>query len=143
MLKRFERDSDLPLKLLVVAGTKEDAQNLDHHLDGALSGARSVVTDAGRGVVEILPTDVNKASAIRRVLQARGIAPETVATFGDSENDLEMLREFALGFAMGNGVEAAKAEADEILGRDDPAANDKPVIAAKVRSLLPLICNQQ
>lgn len=136
LVARLEKDEALPLKIMLIAGNERDAVTLDRFLDTELQLSRSVVSDPKRGVVEILPSDVNKAVAIRKVIAARGLDPQRVGIFGDSENDVEMLRGFGVGFAMASGMPAAKAAADEVIGGVDPPANDTPVIAETVRSLL-------
>lgn len=68
-------------------------------------------TDIG---CEISDAAVNKASALKRYADSRGIDLGQVMAIGDNENDLEMLRLAGIGAAVGNATEAAKAAADYI-----------------------------
>ena len=57
---------------------------------------------------------MSKAHAIELVCQHLNFSIEQVVAFGDSENDLSMLKTVGLGVAMGNGNEHVKAIADDI-----------------------------
>ena len=48
------------------------------------------------------------------ILNRYGIAKEEAMAFGDSENDLEMLKAAGIGVAMGNGSAESKAIADYV-----------------------------
>lgn len=64
------------------------------------------------GVVEINPSGFSKATGIQKVCELFGILRENTYAFGDSENDLDMLKYVAHGVAMGNGTANAKAAAE-------------------------------
>lgn len=63
---------------------------------------------------DIISRDGGKANAMREVLRRYGIAAQESMAFGDSENDMEMLRAAGIGVAMGNATESAKTAADYI-----------------------------
>ena len=42
-------------------------------------------------MIDIVPPDVNKATALKKILETLNISPEDVIAFGDNENDREML----------------------------------------------------
>jgi hypothetical protein len=63
-------------------------------------------------VVELVPKGHTKATGMQRMCEALGIPREDTIAFGDSVNDLDMLRYAGTGVAMGNGCEEAKAAAD-------------------------------
>jgi hydroxymethylpyrimidine pyrophosphatase-like HAD family hydrolase len=65
-------------------------------------------------VVEVFDTRAGKWGAIGRHAGRLGIDLSRVAAIGDETNDVDMLRGAALGIAMGNAVEAAKAVADRV-----------------------------
>lgn len=65
-------------------------------------------------VVEGVPKGFSKASGIRFVCEKLGIAHENTYAFGDSVNDVEMLKYVAHGIAMGNGTEEAKQASDYV-----------------------------
>ena len=67
-----------------------------------------------RGLVEISPPRVTKASGLAAVAAERGIAAADVVAFGDMPNDLEMLRWAGHGVAMGNAHPVLLEVADEV-----------------------------
>ncbi|MBR3694197.1 MAG: HAD family hydrolase [Erysipelotrichales bacterium] len=64
--------------------------------------------------IDILPAGVNKATAIAKAVAHFGFTMENVMVFGDSYNDIEMLREAKIGVCMGNGSDDAKEAADYV-----------------------------
>lgn len=67
-----------------------------------------------RGLVEISPWRVTKATGLAAVADDLGIAAADVLAFGDMPNDLQMLRWAGHGVAMGNAHPAVLAAADEV-----------------------------
>ena len=65
-------------------------------------------------VFEILPGGFSKAKGIQWICDYLGIAHEDTYAFGDSVNDLEMLRYVEHGIAMGNATKVAKEAADYV-----------------------------
>lgn len=65
-------------------------------------------------VVEIIPSGYSKATGIEKVCEILDIPLENTYAFGDSANDLEMLRYVAHGVAMGNGTKEAKESAEYV-----------------------------
>lgn len=63
---------------------------------------------------EIAGKGVNKATALERYAASQKISLDEVLAIGDNENDLEMLHLAAVGAAVGNATETAKAAADYI-----------------------------
>lgn len=66
--------------------------------------------------VDVIPASSGKGTAIARVLEHFGLDASQAMAFGDSQNDLEMLRAVGVGVAMGNATPQAKAAADQICG---------------------------
>ncbi len=69
--------------------------------------------DTGSGL-EISGPKVSKAQGIRRLCAAMSISMRNVLAIGDSENDIDMLRDCGVGVAMGNAIKPVKAVADAI-----------------------------
>jgi HAD superfamily hydrolase (TIGR01484 family) len=65
-------------------------------------------------MVEVVPKGYTKATGIQKVCEKLGIAREDTYAFGDSANDIEMLRYAGHGICMGDGTEDAKAAADYV-----------------------------
>lgn len=54
--------------------------------------------------VEFIPMGVNKAKGIEQILEYTGIPKENTYAFGDSANDIDMIKYVKYGVAMGNAV---------------------------------------
>ena len=63
---------------------------------------------------DIVPVGCSKADGMRRILEARGLAPENAIAFGDGGNDAEMIALAGVGVAMGNALEAVRRRADYV-----------------------------
>ena len=72
------------------------------------------VITSGNVWVDFLPYDCNKATALKILLDKMSISPEDVISFGDQQNDVEMLTLTGKSYAMSGAVPEAKACADEI-----------------------------
>jgi HAD superfamily hydrolase (TIGR01484 family) len=67
-----------------------------------------------RGLVEVSPPGVTKATGLAEVARRHGVHAGDVVAFGDMPNDLEMLRWAGHGVAMGNAHPALLEVADEV-----------------------------
>ncbi|MCH5155352.1 MAG: excinuclease ABC subunit UvrC [Clostridiales bacterium] len=65
-------------------------------------------------MIECIPRGVDKAEGIKYVADCYGIPMSQVMTFGDSFNDIAMLKSAGLGVAMGNAKAQVKEVADYI-----------------------------
>lgn len=81
--------------------------------------------------LEVIPSAVNKGMGLRAACEAARLTPAQAVAFGDSENDIEMLRLAGLGVAMGNAEATVKAAADRVT-----LSNNDNGIAAVVKALL-------
>ncbi len=63
-------------------------------------------------LLEILPLNVDKRSALMRLIKILGIKREELMAIGDGYNDITMIEFAGLGVAMGNASDAVKAVAD-------------------------------
>lgn len=89
-----------------------------------LSGRRKYsLVNEGRGI-EIMKAGVSKAEGLRDVCRhLPGAEMQNILAIGDSENDIEMLRECGLGVAMGNAAGCVKAASDAVtLGNSEDGA---------------------
>lgn len=80
--------------------------------------------------VEITERNMNKSQGVRRLAEHLGIEQSQIVAFGDSENDVEMLKYVGLGVAMGNGGSHVKAIADQIT-----QSNDEEGVAVTLKQL--------
>lgn len=69
---------------------------------------------ASKRWLEVMPKGVSKASGLRKVSQATGISFDEMMSFGDSENDVEMLKATGISIVMGNALDEVKKYADRI-----------------------------
>jgi Cof subfamily protein (haloacid dehalogenase superfamily) len=72
------------------------------------------ITNSHPNNLELNPLGVSKASGLEEICKLTGIEMHEVVAMGDSLNDLFMIQEAGLGFAMGNAQEAVKLAADFI-----------------------------
>ncbi|WP_058913044.1 Cof-type HAD-IIB family hydrolase [Entomohabitans teleogrylli] len=84
----------------------ETLARLNAALDGLL-----VPVSSGHGSIDLIIPGIHKANGLRILQDRWGIDDSEVMAFGDSGNDLEMLRQSRYSFAMANAAEAAKAAA--------------------------------
>ena len=69
------------------------------------------VAKSSNTLLEIMQQGVNKAEAVKRLCEIKGIRMEYTMAFGDNYNDLEMLEAVKYGVAMGNAPEAIQKKA--------------------------------
>jgi hydroxymethylpyrimidine pyrophosphatase-like HAD family hydrolase len=81
--------------------------------------------------LEVTYKGVDKATALMALGQQLGIAPSEMVGIGDRENDVTMLRQVALGIAMGNAPSTVQAEADWVTG-----TNNQDGVATAIERLL-------
>lgn len=84
--------------------------------DGAFFLAHFDLCDLGIGLAEMSLKGVDKGVGVRHALEALGSAPRRTYAFGDSENDLPMLREVDVPVAMGNALPQVKDIASYVTG---------------------------
>ena len=88
-------------------------------------------TTSGVPFLEIAAAGVSKESTLSLIADALGILPAETMAFGDSGNDLGMLRWAGRGVAMGNAIQAAQEAADLIT-----ATNNEDGVALVIERLL-------
>ncbi|PHJ18413.1 cof family hydrolase subfamily protein [Cystoisospora suis] len=60
------------------------------------------------GNIEVIPRDISKAKGIDILLRHLGVQKDQVLALGDSENDLEMLKDVPWSICVGNACNSAK-----------------------------------
>jgi len=73
------------------------------------------IVTSGNGWVDLQTYDTNKGNALTKLLSGLNIKPEECISFGDQQNDVEMLTLTGKSYAMTDAVPEAKAVADEIV----------------------------
>lgn len=69
-------------------------------------------TSSNDKVIEIMEKDVNKFNGISEIGSFLGINKNEIAAIGDQDNDIPMLENSILSFAMGNSIEKVKKVCD-------------------------------
>ncbi|MDO4867670.1 MAG: Cof-type HAD-IIB family hydrolase [Clostridia bacterium] len=78
----------------------------------ALLPPQLAVVQTAAFYLEVIPRSIDKGRGLRSACDALGIDPAETIAFGDSENDIPMLRAAGTGVAMANASEEVKAAAD-------------------------------
>ena len=109
--------------------TKEKAINIKEKL---LAFSNDIsVTIANDVYVDVNPKGITKFEGLHNLGAMIDIDPEEMMAFGDSGNDVEMLKNVGIGIAMGNATEEAKKVADEVIGDNTTTA-----IAERINKVL-------
>lgn len=72
----------------------------------------------GKLVITITASAANKGKALLACCQHMDIDPDTVVTFGDAENDIEMFKVSGASVAMGQATASIKAAATHVTGNN-------------------------
>ncbi len=99
-----------PEKILIVS--PEEKNSARRELLVAEFGDAAQIVQSKRRYLEITNANALKSTALEWLVQYLGLSMEEVLAIGDSNNDVEMLREAGIGVAVANAVPAAKSEAD-------------------------------
>ena len=75
---------------------------------------KCVITRWHANAVDIIAPDGGKRAAVEQYCRDNGWAREEIIAFGDSDNDLEMIRYAGIGVALGNAEPEVKAAADYV-----------------------------
>ena len=82
-----------------------------------IRGAQGVkIAVSWNRAVDVIPASSGKGTAIAKVLEYFRLDAAQAMAFGDSLNDLEMLKAVGVGVAMGNAADEVKAVADDVCG---------------------------
>jgi len=137
------RTNDMPLTLMSdLAGGLSFApfkilMSVDPSVIGEIQNRIAPLLPAGLTIVrtapfymEVIPAHINKGVGLLKACEAIGIDPSETVAFGDSENDIEMLRIAGIGIAMANADQKVKNAADRVT-----LSNNDNGIAAALRNL--------
>ena len=76
-------------------------------------------TTSSYGMIEIMQKNVNKFNALSEIGKFLGINKEEMAAIGDQDNDMPMLKNVGLSFAMGNAIDEVKKISDHTVSTND------------------------
>lgn len=101
-----------PTKLVCIAH-ENVVKQLEKDLSKLFAGKLSV-TRSGAHFLELTAAAANKGNAVKFLAEMLNIPQSEVMCFGDSTNDISMIKYAGLGVCVGNGMEETKAAADLI-----------------------------
>ena len=110
-----------PSKILVMT-PDENIKDFVEAGQKALNG-EVVFCESRKFLIEIMPSGIDKGTAVKHVPDSYGIDIDDVICVGDSDNDLAMIRVAGLGVATANALDRVKIHADYIA----PSCNDSPI----------------
>lgn len=116
MLTIDEMENNPVLKIDVTFDTQEQADLFMKKMDPCLHfiPAGGYTSGFGAKAGEIMMQGVSKGAAIEDFMKSVGEPIDNAYAFGDSTNDIEMLKTAGTSIAMGNGAKEAKEAADYI-----------------------------
>lgn len=82
-------------------------------------GSKIYAAVSGFGSIDIMSANVNKSLGLQHLCEKLNISLDNVMSFGDNTNDLEMLQESGLSFAMKNAKSQILKAADRITKDDN------------------------
>ena len=108
-----------PLLKIVVADRERPSAEMFAEALPAVGALGHLTYSTDRGLLELGPPEVTKASTLAAWCAARGIAAAEVVAFGDMPNDLPMLVWAGRSWAVANAAEEVKAAATGVTGTND------------------------
>ncbi len=109
----------------------QDIQSLVDELNRVCNGKAKVVS-SGNDFIDILLPSVNKATALQFLGERWGIVPSEMMAFGDSGNDLDMLKYVGHSYAMANAAPPVK----EVTTFQAPSNKEAGVLAIIEQEIL-------
>lgn len=124
-----------PIKLVVLSES-DNLSALKEKLTGQFSGVS--FTRSGGIYLDITRSNVDKGRGLIEICKREGIAPENTVAFGDSDNDIEMLKAAGLSVAMSNGSEEVRRVATAKTASNDENGFSK-IMTKLLQNLTPLL----
>jgi Cof subfamily protein (haloacid dehalogenase superfamily) len=106
-----------PTKLIIVDSPEATDALLPYFRD--VFGSGLYVTKSNNEYLEFMPPTANKGAALELTAARLGVTAEETIAFGDSWNDIPMLRWAGLGVAVGNAKPEVISAADRTIGRSE------------------------
>ena len=90
------------------------------------------------GMVQIMAPNTSKGTALQALVRRWGCSMQNVVSFGDDVNDVEMIRDSALGVAMSNAVSEVHDVADRVT-----LSNNEEGVAIVLEEMLGVSTNKE
>lgn len=91
----------------------------------------SIAVDSGFNCIDIIHKETNKALAIKKVMNILGANMHDLYVFGDSDNDIEMLKLTENSFAMANANNNVKS-----IAKHEVPSNDENGVLTTIEKIL-------
>ncbi len=101
-------------KISVVLTEDVDIEKLKQFISPELTLGLWNMTSRKRGFSDIFQDGTSKGKAVKFIMNRLGKPLEDAYSFGDSDNDIEMIETTGIGVAMGNAIPQLKDVADHI-----------------------------
>lgn len=80
-----------------------------------LETIENIITVEGKSnYADVMQKGITKATGIRTIRHLLGLDNGLIMSFGDADNDLEMIKDADIGIAMGNATDTVKKHADHV-----------------------------
>lgn len=106
-------------KIMKAVGVNQDIELIEKVRSQLSENSNIEVVYSHQSNFEVMKKGVSKGNSIGILAAHYGISRDEIVAFGDSNNDLSMLKYAGLGVAMGNGTEEIKKHADFITLSND------------------------
>lgn len=112
-LDSFIFNESLPIVHLGFKAEKDIINKAINEFDYIKQNELAHISIVGKVFIDADSNGINKYFAINKVAKLLDINNEDIIAFGDSYNDLEMLKNVGKGFLMGNAIESLKNQFNE------------------------------
>ena len=126
----FTRDVPKPVNKCLMVGEPAKVPYWEKEMQEAFSGEMHILRSTPY-FIELLPLGIDKGPALSAICKALHMGVGNAMAFGDSYNDISMIKAAGIGVAMENAEEAVKASADIVT-----LSNNADGVAKVVNELL-------
>ena len=104
---------DWDIHKILISGEPSELKELEQSLLSALGDKVDIYLSAP-WFLEVMPKGTDKGTGLKAICDDAGVDLSEAIAFGDSFNDISMIKAAGTGIAMGNAEEALKAVADRV-----------------------------
>lgn len=112
-------DGHKPYKLVLMSQDWDLLDRFQAELEACFEGRAQVIRSGLKSLLEVLPLNASKGTALQVILDRLNIAPEETMCLGDNCNDIDMIRIAGIGVAMGHAPQDVRDAADYVTGTHD------------------------
>ncbi|QKT05694.1 HAD-IIB family hydrolase [Mycoplasma sp. OR1901] len=112
-------NNDFHIVQIATRNPKESAKKITSEISELLKKYETSIFLTNSVYTDVNPLGINKLKGLDKVLELEGLNYENLVTFGDSGNDITMLKSAKLSFAMENGTSEAKKVATKTIGQNN------------------------